>query len=220
VAVDAEAGVRAVRRLGEKVAAKERVNPGRLALQRLGDRGVTGQRDTVAGAEVAKRFPGGLRQQPGAAGEGLDLRRLAELARAAVRKAAAEPLAASHAQPPAGQVKLHAAAVQHDHPGLPQEGGDLALAVALAVVVAGHRHHRYAETREFRGDDPGLGNRAVLGQVPRQQQNVPVPADISQVRPDPAAYVRGQADVPCRGYPDHDGIPRSRAASREGAASP
>ena len=94
--------------------------------------------------------------------EGLHLR-LAELARPAVREASAEPLAAGHAQPSAGQVEFHSGPVEHDHPGLPQQIGDLLFAVALVVVVAEHCHHRNAEIRELRGDHLGLGNGAVLG---------------------------------------------------------
>jgi len=65
VAVDAEVGMRAVRRLGEEVAAEERVDLEGLARQRVGDRRVVGERDAEVGAQVAERLADSFGEQPG-----------------------------------------------------------------------------------------------------------------------------------------------------------
>jgi hypothetical protein len=63
-----------------------------------------------------------------------------------------------------------ARALEHGDPGRLQQPGDVVLAVALVIVVAEYGDHGYAEVAELGGDDFGLLDGAVLGQVAGQQQ--------------------------------------------------
>jgi hypothetical protein len=53
----------------------------------------------------------------------------------------------------------------------------------VVVVVAEDRHRRHAEPLQLGGEHLGLLRAAPLGQVPGQQQQVGVAAEVGQQRP-------------------------------------
>src|SRR5581483_8627878 len=163
---------------------------------------VVGQRDPDVAVQRPQRMSEAVGQPPRVPDELLHLR-LAELRRAPAGEPAAEPLAAGHAEPAAGQVQLDPGALEHVDAGQPQHPGDVRLLVALVVMVAQHRDDGHADVAELLGDDLGLRHRAVLGEIAGQQQRVGLLAEAVQMRPDGTADVRTEVHIAHGGYPDH-----------------
>src|SRR6266511_3811789 len=112
VPVQRQGGPGAINRLGQQVAAQERVDLWPLTLQRLVDRGVMHERHPDIGLEAGDGLLQGGGDLLGMPHERLHFG-LSEVAPACPDEAASEPLRSPHAQPAAIHLEHHGLAFEH-----------------------------------------------------------------------------------------------------------
>jgi putative nucleotidyltransferase-like protein len=207
VAVSVEDDVRAMLGDGpcEAVASEERPDPGWLAFEGRGRRGVVEQDDAVLaagdGVEPVVQgldFVGRLRVHRTQA-------RLAEVREGRVGEAAHEALRADDPHVALPELEHGPAAVEHDHIGGLQNGDDLGGAVGVPVVVSEDCDDGNAEPSTGVRENRRLLGLPVCGQVAREEHGVGLLGDLRERCGDRLAVLLAAVDV--AGRCDSNDIP-------------
>jgi hypothetical protein len=187
----------------EPVAAEIRPDPLRLAVQRVGGRGVVQQHD--ADGTVRDRL------QPLSDRVGLRARLrvhapqqgLAEVGKRRAGEPADEPLRADDADLAAVELERGGRAVEHVHTGVAQHGRDLVAASGVEIVVAEHRAHGHAHARARLGEHLRLLRLPERRQVTGEQDEVDAFLQLGERLLEPVSRRFRRVDVACSCDRDH-----------------
>ncbi len=213
VAVDHGGDGEADQRLLEAAVAEEGEDLARLALDGADDRCVVDHGDAPGRAQAGERSLELERLVEGLAHEGLD-RGLAPGAEGVAAEAAAEALDAGEADPE----QLDRLTVEQLHAGVEQHVAELGRVPRLEVVVAEHRDDRGLDVGELADQHLGLLDRAVVGQVAGQHQDVGRQRRLLGDRRQQALRAAGDVQVAERGDADGAGRVGHEASGQRGAS--
>ena len=165
-------------------------------MQRVGHRGVVGERDEYLRAlHLAQRGGEPAGGELGVLDERFHLP-LTEGRAAFAGEPAAESLHTGHSELAATGMQHFRAAFEHFDTRITEQRCDLFLSVAVVIVVAEHREHRDVEVTELFGDDLRLVDPAVPGEVASEQQYIGPLGNAGQRGAQRALDVRRQVYVP------------------------
>ncbi|GAJ85077.1 hypothetical protein NBRGN_082_00340 [Nocardia brasiliensis NBRC 14402] len=110
-----------------------------------------------------------------------------------------EATAAAHdardAEPEIVQLEGDRGSVEHMHAGRGEPGGDAIAEPPVVIVVAEHRDDRHGQVGDFGAEQVGLGERAAVGEIAREQQHVRLLGQAAERRTKTSGYGGAQMGV-------------------------
>src|SRR5215213_2409659 len=194
MSVDDEIGARAVDCLGKEVAPEERVKLESLAVERFWDWRVVEQRDSeVTAKSVQRGFKGG-RALLRMAHERLHLG-FAEFARAGAEESAAESFDTGYPNACALYVDGRSVALEQANVTAREFRGNLVITAGVVIVIAKDGENGRPDPQELVQEHRRLFGCAEAGEVPRDQQEIGLIAEMCDVRPQRSDGIRPEVNV-------------------------
>ena len=200
--VQHQIAARRVDRLGQQVAAEERVDLRRLAVQGVPHRGVMKERDANVGREAVQACAQRRSRIDGDADEPLHLG-LTELGRGRPREPAAEPSEPGDPETGSGEVKDVSLALQDDDADILQTCTHEIGLIGMQVVVPEDRDHGDSDPLHLIGEDLRFFFESGFRQIAREQERVNVLGDLHEGGPERPFGVRADVQIAGGGDPDH-----------------